>query len=314
MKAVRSDGRRREESCATNPATPAIRKSRGHEAHLAIQAFNVPPGGEWTIGQPGWTVALVSGGNGYCLTSKGHVELPTGSMLLLSDHSPMVIRASLLGEMSLRTFGIIPSRLPGLITVGEQEFLKGAAVQSPNLIRLELPESPLAGRLKELCAGPNPPVSLLLRLQLLQVFVEALGGVRPAASPPPNSADARKRLQDLLQTVAPSELAEMTLCELARRAGCTARHASRIFSELTGMSFREKRAEIRMNHARELLAGGNSKVVDVALESGYKSLSLFNLTFSRRFGVSPGLWRKKNGTSAHRASPRSLKFSGTTRS
>jgi AraC-like DNA-binding protein len=35
--------------------------------------------------------------------------------------------------------------------------------------------------------------------------------------------------------------------------------------------------------------------VDVALESGYPSLSLFNLMFARRFGISPGRWRQKNG-------------------
>jgi methylphosphotriester-DNA--protein-cysteine methyltransferase len=46
--------------------------------------------------------------------------------------------------------------------------------------------------------------------------------------------------------------------------------------------------------ARELLATSNSKVVEVALESGYKSLSMFNLMFTRRFGTSPGRWRQKN--------------------
>jgi len=246
---------------------------------------------------------------------KGHVELPTGSMLVCPGPSQMMIRASLLGEMSLRVFGIIPTRLPGLITVGEQELLKESACQSANFVRIASPESPTAGRLKELCAGPNQPSGLLLRLQLLQIFVEALGGVLQATnhSQPQVAGDARKRMQDLMQTVAPSELAEMSLRDLARRTCCTLRHASRIFSELTGMSFREKRAEIRMNRARELLAGGNSKVVDIALESGYKSLSLFNLTFSRHFGVSPGRWRKKNGTSARLVSPGGLKLSGPAR-
>ena len=31
--------------------------------------------------------------------------------------------------------------------------------------------------------------------------------------------------------------------------------------------------------------------MDVALESGYQSTSLFNLIFKQRFGVSPGRWR-----------------------
>jgi transcriptional regulator GlxA family with amidase domain len=60
------------------------------------------------------------------------------------------------------------------------------------------------------------------------------------------------------------------------------------------MSFCDKRAEIRLGRARELLATSKSKVVEVAFESGYKSLSLFNQMFTRRFGVSPGKWRQKN--------------------
>ncbi len=86
---------------------------------------------------------------------------------------------------------------------------------------------------------------------------------------------------------------EISFGELAKATHCTPRHLSRVFCELTGMSFRDKRAEIRLARARELLATSKSKVVEVALESGYKSLSLFNLMFTRRFGTSPGRWRQK---------------------
>ena len=59
------------------------------------------------------------------------------------------------------------------------------------------------------------------------------------------------------------------------------------------MSFRDKQTEVRLMRARELLATTRSKVLEVALESGYESLSLFNLMFKRRFGVSPGKWREQ---------------------
>ena len=86
----------------------------------------------------------------------------------------------------------------------------------------------------------------------------------------------------------------MSFDELARSTHCTPRHLSRIFRELIGMSFRDKRAELRLTRARDLLATSKSKVVEVALESGYKSLSLFNLMFTRHFGTSPGRWRQKH--------------------
>ena len=80
----------------------------------------------------------------------------------------------------------------------------------------------------------------------------------------------------------------------------TPRHLSRTFNELVGMSFRAKRAEIQLTRARELLANSNSKIVDVALESGFKSLSLFNMMFARRFGTSPRGWRQQNAITRER--------------
>jgi transcriptional regulator GlxA family with amidase domain len=134
-------------------------------------------------------------------------------------------------------------------------------------------------------------------LTLLQLFVEIFGKKLEQPAPPQKDGDARERLNTFLMTVSPDTLSEMSFEELARITRCTPRHLSRIFCELTGMSFCDKRAEIRLGRARELLATSQSKVVEVAFESGYKSLSLFNQMFTRRFGVSPGKWRQKNGVS-----------------
>ena len=89
-----------------------------------------------------------------------------------------------------------------------------------------------------------------------------------------------------------SELLTMNFSELGKMTRCTPRHLSRIFQEVVGVSFRDKHTELRLARACELLATTEAKIVDVALESGYQSLSLFNLMFSRRHGVSPGRWRQ----------------------
>ena len=46
--------------------------------------------------------------------------------------------------------------------------------------------------------------------------------------------------------------------------------------------------------ARRNSATTESKVVEVALESGYQSLSLFNLMFKRHFGLTPAKWRSQS--------------------
>ena len=73
---------------------------------------------------------------------------------------------------------------------------------------------------------------------------------------------------------------------------CSPRHLNRLFREELGASFREKQIELRLARACELLSTSNAKVVDVALESGYQSSSVFSGLFKKHFGVSPGQWRR----------------------
>jgi two-component system response regulator YesN len=43
-----------------------------------------------------------------------------------------------------------------------------------------------------------------------------------------------------------------------------------------------------------LLVGSDIRVVDVARESGYQSLALFNAMFKKRFGLTPSEYRQQN--------------------
>lgn len=264
----------------------------GYEPHLAIREFSVPPGGEWAPRSPGWSLIQIVRGTGYFLQPQSSLELETGTALLLAGHAPGSLRASQLGGLSLYSFRVIPARLTGLITLGEQDFLEQAASRKDFPVRILPPHNPVAMKMRQWYAGGNSS-GLLFRLHLLQFFVEAFGSELDQAASNWETADARERLRVLLERTPSAELLEMSFDELARRTHCTSRHLSRLFRELVGMSFRDKRAELRLTRARDLLATSRSKVVEVALESGYKSLSLFNLMFTRHFGTSPGRWRQK---------------------
>jgi AraC-like DNA-binding protein len=283
---------------------------RIYEPHLVVREFPVPPGGEWVPHSPGWSLMQIARGTGYCLQPQLSRELETGTVLLVAGRAPGSIRASQLGGLSLFSFNVIPTRLTGLITQGEQDFLTLAAARTEFSFRIFPPHHPLAVKMRELCAGGNSS-SLLFRLNLLQLFVEAFGHELQQAASNWEIADARERLRVLLEQTPPAELLEMSFDELARNTHCTPRHLSRVFRELVGMSFRDKRAELRLTRARDLLATSRSKVVEVALESGYKSLSLFNLMFTRHFGTSPGRWRQKYrnaGSSKNLRSKRPQRF------
>jgi AraC-like DNA-binding protein len=266
---------------------------RIYEPHLAVREISVPPGGEWSPRSPGWSLIQIGRGTGYFLQSQSSQELEIGMVLLVAGQVQGSIRASQLGGLSLYSFSVIPTRLTGLITLGEQDFLATASARKEFAVRILSPHSPVAEKMKELCAGRNSG-DLLFRLNLLRLFVEVFGNELEQAASNWETADAKERLRVLLERTPPAELLEMNFNDLARMTHCTSRHLSRIFRELVGMSFRDKRAELRLTRARDLLATSRSKVVEVALESGYKSLSLFNLMFTRHFGTSPGRWRQRH--------------------
>jgi AraC-like DNA-binding protein len=265
-----------------------------YEPHLTIRKFSILPGKEWFPGPSDWSLIQVENGVGYWLHGGANVHLEQGTVILVSAGARGHIRASQLNSMSVHSFSVMPSRLTGLINLNEQDFLKNAA-QTDLAFQVFSAAGPFACRMKDLRSNRNAN-GLLFRLSLLQLFVEIFNGKIDQIEPPQDNGDARDRLRTFLVTAPPDVLSEMSFDELARVTRCTPRHLSRIFFEQMGMSFSDKRSEIRLARACELLATSQSKVVEVAFESGYKSLSLFNQMFTRRFGVSPGKWRQRHRT------------------
>ena len=270
-------------------------KSKKHlyEPHLTIKEFTILPGEEWLPRSPGWSLLQIKNGSGYYLQAQKNWELAVGTLLVFTGQTEGSVRASQLSGMSLSVFNIIPSRLTGLITLGEHDLFKAAALRRGATLKIISADNPLAVAMNGLTADKKSD-GLSFRLKLLQLFIEAVGTELETTASPNELVDAKERLRLLLKETPPDQLVEMSFQELSRLTHCTPRHLSRIFQELVGMTFRDKRMEIRMARASELLATSQSKVVEVALESGFKSLSLFNLIFNRRFGTSPGRWRRRH--------------------
>jgi AraC-like DNA-binding protein len=90
-----------------------------------------------------------------------------------------------------------------------------------------------------------------------------------------------------------AELAGKTLTELAEHLHCSERHFSRLFREEFGVPLRARQIELRLQRAQQLLGDSDAKIINVAYDSGYRHLGLFNAMFKKRFGVTPSEWRRK---------------------
>jgi len=67
---------------------------------------------------------------------------------------------------------------------------------------------------------------------------------------------------------------------------------TRLFRLEFGTSLHALQIEFRLRRAQQLLKNSKVKIIDVAYESGHHNLSLFNVFFKRRFGLTPTQWRK----------------------
>jgi AraC-like DNA-binding protein len=267
------------------------------EPHLVIKHITLSPAGEWQPDLPGWLFARMTAGQAYAMHPSQNQLLETGSVIAFPWLDRGYVRASRLDWASLHFFQVEPERLSGLVTLGEQQFLRGPARRNYSSPRVFPGGHPVSERFRNLCT--NPKVSpFSTRLQLLEIFTEAIGGeLKGGSEELPHAAvsttDARARMAELLKQMPAAALLDLTLNELVTQVQCTPRHVSRVFNEVVGMSFRKKQSEVRLLRAQELLATTQSKVLEVAMESGFQSVSLFNLMFKRRFGVTPGRWRER---------------------
>src|SRR5207248_10534258 len=85
---------------------------------------------------------------------------------------------------------------------------------------------------------------------------------------------------------------ELPVGALADKFNCSRRHLNRLFHQRFGCSVAALKMEVRLLKAVTLLRDPAAKIINVAEQCGFNHLGLFNTCFKRRFGASPGQWRK----------------------
>ena len=221
-------------------------------------------------------------------------QLGVGDGLLTSGNSNGVLRASQLGELKLQFFIIQPQYLNGLLTVAEWHQLEVAPHNPSAQVLIFTAGEPLAQRFTRLAEQPHQE-GLPVRCGLLQLWASAIANLLPAPGlEPTDSGKLRERFRQLVRRMPEAELSQCTLRDLAGQLNCSERHFTRLFRLEFGVPFRARQIELRLLHARQLLTDSDAKIINVAYDSGYHHLGLFNMMFKKRFGMTPGEWRQQN--------------------
>lgn len=92
---------------------------------------------------------------------------------------------------------------------------------------------------------------------------------------------------------------EINTDRLAEIAGFSKFHFSRLFKEFTGCSNHEYLIQRRLEAAEQLLANPDLSITDVAMQSGFNSLSTFTRVFKAEKDMTPSAFREINQKCSH---------------
>jgi AraC-like DNA-binding protein len=207
----------------------------------------------------------------------------------------------ILGYRDLRSYYVATVPLAWVLTWElpggfMKALLEGRVVQDADPDRSELDLAALERWRRDLRAGRpeiRDAVLLELRARLLRL---ALGG-RPSS---PTVRSARRgppklhlsRAERMAAYVALNYTGPLKADDVARHVGLSADHASRLFKESFGVTLGAFLTQHRVAHAQRLLVTTDAKVVSIAFESGFGSLSRFNAAFRSLCGCTPREYRR----------------------
>lgn len=109
----------------------------------------------------------------------------------------------------------------------------------------------------------------------------------------PELTDIDFRIQMAMNCLMEKENLNMSVKELADKCNISVSYLRDLFKRQVGMSPKEFQIEVRMKRAQSLIRCTNLRMVDIAFECGFNSISSFNRQFYDRYRITPYQMKKK---------------------
>lgn len=284
----RAVARRRETGSAGGPAGIRLAAGPGWSVHDVVCTYG-PGDRPFEERHGAVAIAIVIGGTFRYRTPSGQEMMTPGSLMLGNAGQPFEC-----GHEHGAGDRCVSFRYePGFF----EQILAAAGAQDDRFSVSRLPPlretAPLVARAVIGAAGGEPAWEELV----LETAAAALGlAARHAASEPPPPARSVARVTQSVRAIERDPAAaRLSLARLAADAGLSPYHYLRTFTLVTGVTPHQFIVRARLRAAAARLAREHTKVIDVALESGFNDVSNFNRVFRREFGVAPLAYRQRAG-------------------
>lgn len=127
----------------------------------------------------------------------------------------------------------------------------------------------------------------------LVMFLKRPGGQSQFSSYLAAQTAEKSSIRTLQDFVLANLKADLSVPQLASRAGMSERNFARVFRSEAGMTPAEFVESARIDEARRLLQASNVSLKRLASDVGYSNLDAFRRAFSRRLGVAPSGYRRQ---------------------
>ena len=145
--------------------------------------------------------------------------------------------------------------------------------------------SPLLKEIYEEWKTESPFRYELASAKLTEFFIKA---ERASNAPFMQVPQSQHEMLEIMDYIDSNITTGISLSAVAKKAGMTESSFSRRFSAVNGISFKKYVIEKKLQQAMHLLQTTNRKMIDIALDSGFDSVSGFYDAFKKRTGTTPG--------------------------
>ncbi len=267
---------------------------------LCLEHLSVKQGTDWFPDTEGLVLVRVQSGIGYFLCAQIGHELTPSDIVVFATAPGTYFRSSQLSALEIQYFLLKPDLLSGVLTLAERaafETITSGITRQP---RLYSEPNPIVAEFRQIATNPSKS-SFAFRCQMLQLVSLLFEKEMPQPVLNDEPANAAERFYLLINKLSETDWQNLRLPDLAKMCGCSERHFSRLFHHHFGMGVRSKQMALRLKTAKRLLHESDTKIINVALESGFRSLGLFNTMFKKHFGMTPSDWRQQSNRKRRRS-------------
>jgi len=167
----------------------------------------------------------------------------------------------------------------------------------PTLINYELPYYlevyNCINRIDDLCDKKPFGYHLGIKSYLYQISFILFNNTTKVKKPRQTSKSLDK-VKTILSYIQKNYSCPISVEEIAQECYYSKSHFMKFFKETMGMSFTQYLNDYRLNIAGQTLRSTTDNISDIAQNTGFENLSYFTRMFKKKYGMTPGEYRKSS--------------------